>query len=67
MVSYRFQHLESPGSNPSWALFSRQGWIHFMIIFETWIADSFAYFFVVVFIHFRQNSCIMQTELLRTV
>ena len=43
-VSYRFQHLESPGSKPIWALFSRPGLIHFLSYFETWIADSFAYF-----------------------
>ena len=29
--SYRLQHLESPGSIPSRALFSRRGWIYFIL------------------------------------
>ena len=29
--SYRLQHLESPGSIPSRALFSRRGWIYFAL------------------------------------
>ena len=41
--SCRFQHLESPGSIPSRALFlGGDGYILFY--FETWIADSFAYY-----------------------
>ena len=40
--SCRLQHLESPGSIPSRALFlGGDGYILFS--FETWIADSFAY------------------------
>ena len=41
--SCRLQHLESPGSIPSGALFlGGDGCILFY--FETWIADSFAYY-----------------------
>ena len=40
--SCRLQHLESPGSIPTRALFlGGDGYILFY--FETWIADSFAY------------------------
>ena len=48
--SCRLQHLESPGSIPSRALFlGGDGYILFY--FETWIADSFAYcLFCFVFI-----------------
>ena len=38
--------------NLAGTFFSRQGWIHFMIFFETLVADSFAYFFVVGFYSF---------------
>ena len=30
--SCRLQHLESPGSIPSRALFSRRGWIYFILL-----------------------------------
>ena len=41
--SCRLQHLESPGSIPSRALFlGGDGYILFY--FDTWIADSFAYY-----------------------
>ena len=30
--SCRLQHLESPGSIPSGALFSRRGWIYFILL-----------------------------------
>ena len=41
--SCRLQHLESPGSIPNRALFlGGDGYILFY--FETWIADSFAYY-----------------------
>ena len=48
--SYRLQHLESPGSIPSRALFlGGDGFILFY--FETWISDSFAdYLFSFLFI-----------------
>ena len=48
--SCRLQHIESPGSIPTRALFlGRDGYILFY--FETWIADSFAYYlFVFLFI-----------------
>ena len=40
--SCRLQHLESPGSIPSRAIFSRRG-MDIFSYFEPWIADSFAY------------------------
>ena len=42
--SCKLQHLEAPGSIPSRALFlSGDG--NILFYFETWIADSFAYYF----------------------
>ena len=41
--SCRLQHLESPGSIPGRALFLG-GDGHILFYFETWIADSFAYY-----------------------
>ena len=56
--SYRLQHLESPGSIPSRALFfSRRGWIYFILhymYFETWISDSFAYYLFSFYIFFDE-------------
>ena len=41
--SCRLQHLESPGSIPSRAPFSRRGG-YILFYFETWFVDSFAYY-----------------------
>ena len=51
--SYRLQHLESPGSIPSRALFSRRGWIYF-IFRETWISDSFVYYLFSFYLFFDE-------------
>ena len=49
--SCRLQHLESPGSIPSRALFlGGDGYILFY--FETWIADSFAYYLFSYYLFF---------------
>ena len=52
--SCRLQHLESPGSIPSRALFlGGDGYILFYI--ETWIADSFAYYLFSFSMKFMYN------------
>ena len=49
----RLQHLESPGSIPSRTLFlGGDGCILFH--FETWIADSFAYYLFVFYFYFDE-------------
>ena len=51
--SCRLQHLESPGSIPSRALFlGGDGYILFY--FETWIADSFAYYLFSFYLFFDE-------------
>ena len=51
--SCRLQHLESPGSIPSRALFlGGDGYILFFI--ETWIADSFAYYLFSFYLFFDE-------------
>ena len=50
----RLQHIESPGSIPSRALFSRRGWIFFLFYFETWISDSFAYYLFSSYLFFDE-------------
>ena len=51
--TYRLQHLESPGSIPSRALFLRgNGYILFY--FETWIADSFSYYLFSFYLFFDE-------------
>ena len=53
--SCRLQHLESPGSIPSRAFFSRRG-MDIFFYFETWIADSFAcYLFSLFSMKFMYN------------
>ena len=51
--SCRLQHLGSPGSIPSRALFlGGDGYILFY--FETWIADSFAYYLFSFYLFFDE-------------
>ena len=51
--SCRLQHLESPGSIPSRALFlGGDGYILFY--FEMWIADSFAYYLFSLYLFFDE-------------
>ena len=52
--SYRLQHLESPGSIPSRALFFLGGDEFILFYFETWISDSFAYY-LFLFIYFSMK------------
>ena len=51
--SCRLQHLESPGSIPSRAFFSRRG-MDIFFYFETWIADSFAYYLFSLYLFFDE-------------
>ena len=52
--SCRLQHLESPGSIPSRALFFLGGDGYILFYFETWIADSFAYYLFSSYLFFDE-------------
>ena len=49
--SYRLQHLESPGSIPSRALFFLAG---MDLFYFTWISDSFAYYLFSFYLFFDE-------------
>ena len=51
--SYRLQHLESPGSIPSRALFL-DGVGFVLFYFETWISASFAYYLFSLYLFFDE-------------
>ena len=53
--SYRLQHLESPGSIPSRALFSRRGWIYFILHGFRIVLHTICFLFIYFSMKFTYN------------
>ena len=53
--SYRLQHLESPGSIPSRALFSRRGWIYFILHGFRIVLHTICFLFIYFSMKFMYN------------